>query len=228
MSITAFNTTVPLPASGSRVRSAAFSDPQVRASLARNRAVLRNAMQKTGDIKADVHFYVTIPYFTKNANMFASLKASGKRTQAGRELPSQQYGWFQSFFDKYVTNDIIRSNMNAIADPSRSKTPIQNLTSYKRKFGDSIRRWWIMNRNTVLAQAVQKYVVNGVLDGHIANVSSAALRGKQQNLPINKTTLGSNYASYVDALLNGLTLPALPSGNVRQGTTEIPSSSAPQ
>ena len=227
MSLSAFNTTVPLASSGGRVRSAAFNDPQVRSALQRNRDMLKNAMQKTGDIKADIHYNVTIPWFKNNAASLTSFKDSGKKNAAGYPIPSVQYGWFQQFFDKFITNEILRAAINEIADPSRARNPPKDLISYKRKFGDSIRRWWVLNRNKALPVAVQNYCINGLTNPYLAQAHTIALQAKNAGRSV-PDFMDANAKAYYHAVLNDYHKPPLPTSAVRRGTDQIPSSSAPQ
>ena len=142
-----------------RERSAAFDDPQVRAAFSRMSQQLRESNKKSGDLKKDIHFHVTIPLFTRQraaGGKLATLYAGGTTSARGRNYPSSHYGWMQEYFTKYVVDGTIAAAMQSIVSPRVLTGPRapKDVTDFKRKFGNEIRRWWVINRGSYLPQII--------------------------------------------------------------------------
>ena len=131
-----------------REHDPAFDSPNVKAALARLRGQLKEASRKTGDIKSDMHKYITIPFFklTLDQGNTALLTLKGNNhTPQGRPIPSKAYGWFQAFFDSYCTNYALSHAFLAIAPNSNPA-----VRSFRMKYSLQIRVWWVTNRDPVI------------------------------------------------------------------------------
>ena len=143
-----------------RERSAAFDDPQVRSALSRMSQQLRESNKKSGDLKKDIHFHVTIPLFTRQrsnpGSPLATLFQGGSTSARGRNYPSSHYGWLQEYFTKFVVDSTIASSMQSMVSSRVLTGPRapKDITDFKRKFGNDIRRWWVINRGAQLPQII--------------------------------------------------------------------------